>query len=85
MSDCSIISVASFFSHDDSGVFVSWCQRISAPRMIAFTMLAESKCFEPLYTQYNPVTRSYTETACSPFRPRRPAQMSAETRAASAR
>ncbi len=53
--------------------------------MIAFTMLAESKCFEPLYTQYNPVTRSYTETACSPFRPRRPAQMSAETRAASTR
>jgi hypothetical protein len=48
-------------------------------------MLAESKCFEPLYTQYTPVTRSYTDTACTPFRPRSPFQMSADSWAASAR
>ena len=59
LSDCVIISVASFFSHEESGVLVSWCQRSSAARMIAFTMLAESKCFEPLYRQDTPVTRSY--------------------------
>src|SRR5580692_9985900 len=53
--------------------------------MIALTMLAESKCFEPLYTQYTPVTRSYTDTACTPFRPRRPFPMSADSWAASAR
>lgn len=53
--------------------------------MIALTMLAESKCFEPLYMQYTPVARSYTDTACTPFRPRSPFQMSADSWAASAR
>jgi hypothetical protein len=41
LSDCSIISVASCFSVDDSDVCSCWCQYSSAARIVTFMTLAE--------------------------------------------
>lgn len=58
--------------------------RSVAPRMITFTMLAESKCADPLSEQVTPAPGASTHTATVETRPRRAAWMSRATAAATA-